>query len=204
MILVMQYLFLDALNQAANAVIAQSVDAGRTLLNAQQVLEACRQQNNPGLPGNTWIQGMRVQNAHWAPDPCQAEQDAVNQLMDADEGGGGDKQATQQQGGAPAPQLANPVDPTPSEDPAIPANEFVVPEPGAHNQWIPLTDEQLQEMLWEAYKEHPVDEEMIQMILDPVKLVRMWCPWGGPGVTNLRWTFKYKPKNSKWIGKWLP
>nr|QMI57920.1 nucleoprotein [Chestnut teal chaphamaparvovirus] len=92
-------LFLDALNQAVNAAIARSVDAGRQLLAAQQTLQACRDLNNPGKPGNTWIQGMRVQNAQWAPDPCQNEQQAVDQLMEADEGGGGDKVATQQQGG---------------------------------------------------------------------------------------------------------
>nr|QMI57934.1 nucleoprotein [Wood duck chaphamaparvovirus] len=206
MMLVMLFLILDILNQAVNAVIAKSVDAGRELLAAQQVLQACRQANNPGLPGNSWMQGMRLQNQMWAADPCQAEQQAVDELMEADEGGGGDKQATQQQGGAPVPQLAHPSDPTPSLDPAIPENEFVVPEPeqGAHNQWIPLTDEQLRDLLFQALEEHPVDPMEIENILNAKKVLHMWCPWGGPWVVNLKWAFKYHPKNSKWISRWLP
>lgn len=206
MISVMVYSLLDALNQAANAVIAKSVDAGRQLLAAQQVLEACRNANNPGLPGNTWMQGMRMQNAAWAPDPCQAEQEAVDQLMEADQSGGGDKVATMQLGGAPAPQLAHPMDPVPNQDPAIPANEYVTPEPGAHNQWTPLLPEEIVQMIideWDARGEHP-DVDMLEDILNPIKILHLWCPWGGPGVTNLRWTFKYHPKNSKWVGKWLP
>lgn len=202
----MVYFILDALNKAANAVIANSQDAGRQLLAAQQTLEACRRANNPGLPGNTWIQGMRIQNAQWQPDPCQTEQEQVDQLMEADLGGGGDKVATMQQGGAPAPQLAHPMDPTPNMDPAIADNEFTVQNPGAHNRWLNLEPHEIVNMIidqWEAEGNMP-DTEMIDDILTQMRVVHMWCPWGGPWVTNLKWTFKYHPKNSDWIGKWLP
>nr|QMI57913.1 nucleoprotein [Chestnut teal chaphamaparvovirus] len=204
MTLVTVHSILDILNQAVNAVIAQNTDAGRQLLAAQQVLQACRDANNPGLPGNTWMQGARMQNQIWAADPCQAEQQAVDELMEAEEGGGGDKQAVQQQGGAPAPQLAHPMDPVPNMDPAVPVNEFVVPEPGAHNQWIPLTDEELRDLLFEALREHPVDPMEIENILNQKRVLHMWCPWGGPWVVNLKWAFKYHPKNSRWVSKWMP
>lgn len=201
-------LFLDALKQAVNATIAKSVDAGRQLLAAQQTLEACRNLNNAGLPGNSWIQGMRVQNAQWAPDPCQAEQEAVDQLMEADEGGGGDKVATQQQGGAPAPQLAHPMDPTPNTDPAVPENEFVASHPGAYISWSPLTEGEIVDMILDEWNQRgegmEIDPRSLEDILAMMKMAKMWCPWGGPGVTNLKWAFKYHPKNSKWIERWLP
>ncbi|QMI57838.1 nucleoprotein [Chestnut teal chaphamaparvovirus 3] len=150
------------------------------------------------------MQGMRTQNLNWAPDPCQKEQDAVNQLMEADEQGGGDRVATQQLGGAPAPQLAHPEDPVPNMDPAVPGNEFVTPDPGAHNQWMPMEAEDLLEMFFQALRDDPIDPMEIEQILNPVRILHLWCPWGGPGVKDLKWSMHYHPKNSKWIGKWLP
>nr|QMI57858.1 nucleoprotein [Chestnut teal chaphamaparvovirus] len=146
---------------------------------------------------------MRTQNLQWAPDPCQKEQEAVDQLMEAEEGGGGDKVATQQLGGAPAPQLAQTGDPVPNLDPAVPENEFVTPEPGAHNQWVPMSEEELRDFLLEALNDHSMDID-IDQILNPVRILHLWCPWGGPGVTDMKWAMHYKPKNSKWVGKWLP
>lgn len=205
--LVMGHLFLDALRQAADAVLASSADAARTVLAAQQALEACRNQNNPGLPGNSWIQGMKAQNLVWAPDPCQQEQAALDNLnkQSAVEG---NQEAIQGLGGAPAPQLATDWDPTPQTDPAIPESEYIVPEPGAASPFLPLTDEELRDLFFQAMKEIPLDQEMIEQFVDPimsaVKYYHLWCPWGGPGVHQLKWKLKYKPNNQDWIGKWCP
>lgn len=200
-------LFLDILNKVVNAIAADSADAARQLLTAQQTLEACRNANNPGLPGNSWIQGARMQGSMWAPDPCQAEQDQVQALVEQG-AAEGNQVATQQLGSAPAPQLTTSQDPVPNLDPAIPASEFVTPTPGANNMYSPLGSEELMEILMTAMREHPIDEDIIMELVDPVakaiKYYQLWCPWGGPGVDNLKWSFKYKPKNSDWMGKWAP
>nr|QMI57898.1 nucleoprotein [Chestnut teal chaphamaparvovirus] len=199
-------LLLDILNQAVNAAAAKSADAARMLLTAQQTLEACRNMNNPGLPGNSWIQGARMQQAMWAPDPCAAEQEAVDTLMEQG-AAGGNQVATQGVGGAPAPQLATDYDPVPNLDPAISASEFAVPDPGAVNRFLPLSEEDLLEILHDALRDRAEDmewDEHIRNILEGRKKYLLWCPWGGPGVKDLKWTFKYRPKNHHWIGKYLP
>lgn len=199
-------LLLDILNQVANAAAASSADAARMLLTAQQTLEACRNLNNPGLPGNSWIQGARMQQAMWAPDPCAQEQEAVDNLMEQG-AAGGNQVATQGVGGAPAPQLATDYDPVPNLDPAIPMSEFVAPDPGAVNRFLPLSDQDLYEILMEAMRERAEDMELgdqIQAILEGRRKYLLWCPWGGPGIKDLKWTFKYRPRNHSWIGKWTP
>nr|QMI57962.1 nucleoprotein [Grey teal chaphamaparvovirus] len=199
-------LILDILNQAANAAAAKSADAARQLLVAQQTLEACRNMNNPGLPGNSWMQGARMQQAMWQPDPCAAQQEAVDNLIEQG-AAGGNQVATQGVGGAPAPQLATSEDPVPNLDPAIPASEFEIPDQGAQNMYLPLGEEGLEEMIWEEIWQQHLNfdaEEMIDEMMQAVRYFKLWCPWGGPGVKNLKWSFKYKPKNKAWINNWLP
>nr|QMI57883.1 nucleoprotein [Chestnut teal chaphamaparvovirus] len=194
------YLFLDALNQTVNAVIAKSVGAGRLILAAQQ-LEECRSQNNPYQ--NSWLPGAVNQNLAWASDPCQNLQEEVDQLQ-KQAAAGGNKEATQQLGGAPAPQLAQAVDPVPSTDPAIPANEFEIPQEGANNQWSPVDPEEVVRMIVEEWGDRPVPDEYMEDIEIMFFHVQLWCPWGGPSTRNLKWKFRYLPKNSAWMGRWLP
>lgn len=194
-------LFLEQLNGAVNAVIADSAGAARLLLAAQQ-LNQCLENANPHSPRNQWIPGMINQNLQWAPNPCQPEQEAVDQLtqQSAVEG---NQTATQQLGGAPAPQLATAGDPVPSQDPAIPASEFEPGNPGASSPWEPVLPEDVMMMLADRLEDLE-DQDMIDLdnILDSMKYYQLWCPWGGPSVKNLKWT--YKPKNRNWLGKWTP
>lgn len=194
------YLFLDALNKAVNAVIAESVPAGRLILAAQQ-LEACRQKNNPYR--DLWMPGLAPVRVAWAPDPCQKEQEEIQQLQNQG-AAAGNQVATQQLGGAPAPQLASAQDPVPSTDPSIPANEYDIPMEGANNQWSPLIPEDVLDMIIDQMGDQPIDQEMQDDLMEMFKYVKLWCPWGGPATWNLKWKFKYHPKNSDWMGKWKP
>lgn len=200
MMLPLVYLILDALNAAANAVTASSVGAGRLILAAQQ-LQDCLEKNNPYQ--NNWLPGMVAQNTQWLPNPCQGEQEQVEALQNQ-AAAGGNQVASMQLGAAPAPQLAEATDPVPSTNPAIPANEWDVPEHGANNQWSPIEPEEIIEMIIQELGDQPRDEEMIQDILEGMKYVQLWCPWGGPKTRNLKWKFQYRPNNSDWIGKWCP
>ncbi|QMI57830.1 nucleoprotein [Chestnut teal chaphamaparvovirus 1] len=201
MICPMVFLLLELLNQAANAVTASSVGAGRLLLAAAQ-LQACRQENNPHR--SQWLPGMVATNLQWAQDPCQKEQEQLNNLLEQG-AAAGNQVATQQLGGAPAPQLAEATDPTPNTDPAVPMNEFVVPEQGANNQWSPLIPEDVLDMIVDQYQgEEPPDVEMLDSIMEQMRYYLLWCPWGEPGQRNLKWNFKYRPRNSSWIASWLP
>ncbi|UOH27071.1 nonstructural protein 2 [Galliform chaphamaparvovirus 15] len=196
---------LELLNQAANAVTASSVGAGRLLLASQQLAE-CRQRADPRAPMNSWMPGLHSQNLLWAPDPCQKEQDAVDQLQQQ-AAAGGNQVATQQLGGAPAPQLAEATDPVPNPDPAVPENEFAVPYPHTQNQWSPILPEDVVDMIVDHYRENdygPPDQDMLDEILEMMKIYHLWCPWGGPGVKNLKWRMKYQPPAHDWIGKWVP
>lgn len=198
--------FLDALNQAVNAVTAASVGAGRLILASAQ-LAACRAQQDPRGPMNSWMPGMIPQNLQWAPDPCQSEQEQVD-LLQEQASAGGNQVATQQLGAAPAPQLAEATDPVPNTDPAIPVTEFTTPpSEGAQNQWAPLLPEDILEMIIEAYEEeqhNAPDVEMLDEILEQMKMYHLWCPWGGPGTQNMKWKMKYKPPLSSWINTWAP
>lgn len=197
----MAFLFLEQLNQAVNAAIATSVGAGRLVLAAAQ-LQECRNQNNPHR--NSWIPGMAAQNLQWAADPCQTQQEEVDQLI-AQGAAEGNQVATQQLGAAPAPQLAESVDPVPNTDPAVPLSEFVVPEPGAQNPWSPVLPEEVMDMIIDLYEgEEPPEQMLLDNILDQMRYYLLWCPWGGPNLKNLKWHFKYKPKNSNWVGNWVP
>nr|WPV87703.1 nonstructural protein 2 NS2 [Chaphamaparvovirus anseriform 7] len=197
----MVFLFLDALAQAANAAIARSVGVGRLVLAAQQLAE-CRQNNNPFK--QSWIPGAVSSNLQWAADPCQNEQEALDNLIQQGQPEG-NQVATQQLGGAPAPQLAESTDPVGNTDPAIPANEFIVPAPGAQDSWSPiLPEDALDAILMEYQEEEPPEEMLLDEILEGMRYYLLWCPWGGPGVKNLKWKFQYKPKNSSWINRWVP
>nr|WPV87711.1 nonstructural protein 2 NS2 [Chaphamaparvovirus anseriform 9] len=197
MICRMVCLILDALSQAVNAVIANSVEAGRILLASQQLAE-CRAQNNPYQ--NVWMPGLGIQNLQWAADPCQKEQEAVDQLQQQ-AAAAGNQVATQQLGGAPAPQLATSVDPTPNTDPAIPMNEYI-PAQGAQNAWSPLELNEIMEMIVQEAGDVEIDDMDLDEILNKMLYYKLWCPWGLPGTHNLKW--KYQPKNPKWISQWLP
>ncbi|UOH27026.1 nonstructural protein 2 [Chaphamaparvovirus galliform4] len=197
----MVYLFVELLNQAANAAIASNVAAGRLLLASQQ-LQECREANNPYK--NSWIPGLAPANLQWAPDPCAEQEEALQNLMKQG-AAEGNQVATQQLGGAPAPQLAVAMDPVPNTDPSIPMNEFVTPVPGAQNQWSPLVPDDVLEMIVDNYPEGEEPEEMmLDQILDGMLKYQMWCPWGEPGRKNARWKFIYKPINSRWVGNWTP
>nr|QMI57797.1 nucleoprotein [Pacific black duck chaphamaparvovirus] len=196
----MAFLILDALNLAVNAVTASSVAAGRLILAAQQ-LEDCRSKNNPYR--DQWLPGAVPQNLAWAPDPCRDLQEEVNALQDQ-AAAGGNQVATQQLGGAPAPQLAEARDPVPNQDPAVPANEFEIPEQGANNQWSPLVPEDIVEMIVQEMGDMPILDEDMEDIQIMFFHVNLWCPWGGPSSKNLKWRFRYQPRNSDWMGKWLP
>lgn len=198
-ICLMVCLLLDSLNQAVNATIASSVGAARLLLAAQQ-LQECREQNNPYR--NSWLPGLASPKLQWAVDPCQKEQEAVDQLNEQG-AAGGNQVATLQLGGAPAPQLAMSVDPVPNPDPAVPLSEYVVPEPnGPQNNWTPVEPEDIIEMIIQEMGEQEINDADMEEILTSMRYVQMWCPWGGPGTHNLKW--KYQPKSSTWINKWCP
>lgn len=192
--------FAERVQQAANAFLASSVAAAR-LGEAAQQLADCRQANNPR---SQWLPGMVAQQAMWAPDPCAEEENALAKLQE--EAGGNQEVPAQNLGAAVAPQLAMEGDPTPNMDPAIPEQEFTVPEPGASNHWLEAmdTDEFIGGLL--AHVRSPTDQEMeeIETIAEMVRVYRLWCPWGGPPVKNLKWKMKYRPKNIKWIGVWCP
>ncbi|UOH27042.1 nonstructural protein 2 [Galliform chaphamaparvovirus 8] len=196
-------LSLEQLNAIANAVTAKSVGAGRLLLAAQQ-LQDCRERNNPYK--ESWLPGFPAQNLAWATDPCQKEQEAVDNLLQQG-AAGGNQVATQQLGGAPAPQLAEATDPVGNTDPAIPANEFTTPEPGAQNIWSPIAPQDVIDMIvdmWQEQQENPPEPMLLDSILDQMRMYQLWCPWGEPGRKNARWKFIYKPINSRWVGNWLP
>ncbi|QRK03695.1 nonstructural protein 2 [Duck-associated chapparvovirus 2] len=197
----MVYFVLDALNQAVNAAVAHSVGVGRLVLAAQQ-LQDCREQNNPHR--NSWLPGMPAQNLQWAADPCQKEQDQVDELM-KQSAAAGNQVATQQLGGAPAPQLAESTDPVGNTDPAIPMSEYVVPQVGAQNPWSPvLPEDALEAILMEYQDQEPPEDMILDEILEMMRYFLLWCPWGGPGRKNLKWRFRYNPNNSDWAGKWIP
>ena len=198
----MVFLFLESLNQAANAAIAANVGAGRLLLASQQLRE-CREANNPYK--NSWMPGLAPANLQWAPDPCAEQEEALQNLMKQG-AAEGNQVATQQLGGAPAPQLAESTDPTPNTDPAIPMNEYVVPTQGAQNQWSPIVPEDVMDMILDNYPEdaEPPEEMMLDEILEHMLYYIMWCPWGQPGTKNAKWKLIYKPINSQWVGNWTP
>ena len=202
MICPMVFFILELLNQAANAAIADNVGAGRLLLASQQ-LQECRVNNNPYK--NSWFPGLAPNSLQWAPDPCAKEQEAVDNLM-KQSAAEGNQVATQQLGGAPAPQLAVAVDPVPNTDPAIPMNEYVTPQPGAQNNWSPIVPEDVMEMILDQYPEdqEPPEDMMLDEILDGMYKYMLWCPWGEPGRKNAKWKFIYKPLNSNWVGNWVP
>nr|UQT67962.1 NS2 [Phasianus chaphamaparvovirus] len=165
-------------------------------------LEACRQENNPYR--SSWLPGMPAQNLKWIQDPCQKQQEEVENLIEQG-AAAGNQEATMQLGGAPAPQLAESTDPVPNTDPAIPMMEYVVPEPGANNRWSPIVPSDVLEMIWEEYEgQEPPEQMLVDEILDQMKRYQLWCPWGEPGRKNQKWNFKYKPINSSWVGNWKP
>nr|QMI57787.1 nucleoprotein [Pacific black duck chaphamaparvovirus] len=191
---------LDRVQQAANAVIASSAPAARLALAAQQLAE-CQERNNPR---SLWLPGMVPQQAQWAPNPCAEEENTLANLQQ--DASGGKVVPAGNLGAAVAPQLATSEDPTPSMDPAIPMSEFTAPEPGMNNMWAdPIDAPDLMDMIIANLPE-PTDQEMqdLDEILHRARMYQLWCPWGGPGVHNLKWKMQYKPKNQEWIGKWLP
>nr|QMI57906.1 nucleoprotein [Chestnut teal chaphamaparvovirus] len=203
----MVYLILERANRAVNAVIASNSQAARLLLAANQLNE-CILRNDQRAPGNSWLPGMTDLKNQWGPDPCAKEREAVESIQK--EVAGNQVPALQNLGAAPAPQLAHPADPTPNTDPAIPGSEFVVPDPGQNNPFQPLTHEEIMELIEEGQRmavedlqEHLMEiQEQMNQIYGVTKKLILWCPWGGPGVRNLRW--KYEPKNSDWLRKWVP
>lgn len=208
----MVVLILERSNQAVNAVIASNSQAARLLLAAQQLNE-CINRNDPRSPGNSWIPGMVDSKSQWAPDPCAKEREAVESIQQAI---AGEKVAALQNlGAAVAPQLAHPQDPIPNTDPAVPSSEFVVPDPGQDNPLNPLTHQEIMELIEEGMREDPMEvpedlleewDRMVQNQMNQISTVTkrliLWCPWGGPGVKNLKW--EYKPKNIDWLNKWVP
>nr|QMI57903.1 nucleoprotein [Chestnut teal chaphamaparvovirus] len=194
-------LFLDALAKAANAAIAESVGVGRLVLAAQQLKE-CREKTNPYK--ESWLPGMPAQNIQWGADPCRTEQEQVDALIQQS-AAKGNQVATQQMGGAPAPQLAETTDPVGNTDPAIPANEFVTPQQGAQDVWSPLLPEDALDVIMMHYEGdlEPV-RDLIEEMEEDMKYYLLWCPWGEKGRKNAKWNFKYKPINSSWVGNWAP
>lgn len=193
--------FVERMNIAANAIIAKEAEAARLLL-ATQALQKCIQQNDPRGPGNTWL-GIVPQQAQWAPDPCQNERDTVAQMQEQT-AADSNVPALQNLQAAPAPQLATTQDPVPAQDPMIPESEFTAPDPGINNMFSPQLPGNLEAMILGELGED-VDQEMrdqVQDLLNATRVVRMWCPWGGPGTWNLK--LIYKPKNERWLGKWIP
>nr|QMI57952.1 nucleoprotein [Wood duck chaphamaparvovirus] len=147
---------------------------------------------------------MPANNLQWAQDPCQKQQEQVDNLIEQG-AAAGNQVATLQLGGAPAPQLAAADDPVPTTDPAIPMNEFVVPQPGAQNVWSPLIPEDVLDMIVDYYEgQGPPDQEMLEEIEEQMRYYLLWCPWGEPGRKNQKWNFKYRPINSTWVGNWKP
>lgn len=194
------HFILDRVQNAANAALVSSAAAARLGLAAQQLAE-CREKNNPR---SLWLPGMVPQQAQWAPDPCQEEENTLESLQR--DAGGGKVVPAGNLGAAVAPQLATSQDPTPATDPAIPMSEFVAPAPGASNMWTDtMTVREFMEIIMQDLPS-PTDEELMQLdeILNRVRVVHLWCPWGGPPVHNLKWKMEYKPKNQDWIGHWLP
>nr|QMI57848.1 nucleoprotein [Chestnut teal chaphamaparvovirus] len=200
----MVVLILERANQAVNAVIADNSQAARLLLAAQQLNE-CINRNDPRAPGNSWLPGVVDSRNQWAPDPCAKEREAVESMQEAI---AGEKVAALQNlGAAVAPQLAHPQDPIPNTDPAVPSSEFVVPDPGQNNPFNPLTEEEIMELIEQGMRE-PLEEwdehmrDLSNQISTVMRRLILWCPWGGPGMKNLKW--QYKPKNEDWLNKWVP
>ncbi|QMI57782.1 nucleoprotein [Pacific black duck chaphamaparvovirus 1] len=200
-------LILERANRAVNAVIASNSQAARLLLAANQ-LNDCILRNDQRSPGNSWLPGMVDLKNQWGPDPCAKEKEAVESLQK--EIAGNQVPALQNLGAAPAPQLAHPADPTPNTDPAIPGSEFVAPDPGQANPFNPMSFDEIMELIEQGQQEL-VDDfaahlEEIAMQMDQIygvtKKLILWCPWGGPGVRNLKWN--YKPNNASWLNKWAP
>lgn len=184
-----------------NAVIATSAGAGRLVLAAQQ-LQDCRDRTNPYR--DSWLPGAISNNLRWAADPCQKEQEAVDSLNEQS-ALAGNQVATQGLGGAPAPQLAEADGPVGNTDPAIPLNEFVVPQPGIASNWQPILPEDVLDMILMEYEEQePPEDMLLDDLLNEMKYYLLWCPWGGRPKRNLKWKFTYNPKNSDWAGKWVP
>lgn len=201
----MVVLILEPITQAVNAVIAGNSAAARLLLASNQLNE-CILRNDPRAPGNSWLPGMISQQNQWGPDPCAKEREAVESLQQ--QAAGNQAAALQNLGAAPAPQLAHPQDPVPSTDPAIPVSEYVAPDPGMNSPWDTPNQEEIVNMIVEEFLQQRAaeltDEDLmeIESIFNVTRKLILWCPWGLPGVRNLKW--KYSPKNIDWLRKWVP
>nr|QMI57804.1 nucleoprotein [Pacific black duck chaphamaparvovirus] len=200
-------LILERANRIANAAIAANSQAARLLLAAQQ-LDECIQRNDPRAPGNSWLPGVVNPNNQWGPDPCGKERETLESMQQSI---AGEKVAALQNlGAAVAPQLAHPQEPTPNTDPAVPASEYVVPDPGQDNPFMAMSHDEIMELIEqgaqqaiEDFQTHLAEiAEAMDTIYGATRKVILWCPWGGPPVRNLKW--QYKPKNDSWLNKWAP
>nr|WPV87707.1 nonstructural protein 2 NS2 [Chaphamaparvovirus anseriform 8] len=206
MMFLMVVLILERANRIANVLIAKSQGMGRLILASQQ-LQECIEKNNPYNPQNQWMPGMLAQNLMHQADPCADQRQEVEELMNQS-AAGGNKVATSELGGAPAPQLATAGDPTPNTDPAIALNEFVVPSPDMQNNWSPVNaadvwNEWMKE--WEERGGGEIPEDMEDDLLLPMFHLELWCPWWIPEARKSRkWKLKYHPRNDAWMGRWKP
>ncbi|QEJ80806.1 NP [Psittacara leucophthalmus chapparvovirus] len=201
--------FTERVNLAANAAIVQQAAAARLLL-ASQNLAACREENNPYLPGrNPFGVPARLM---WAADPC-AEQEkelagatvahadavAAAQVSNAP--------TAQDLPSAPAPQLSDSWD-IAATNPVIPESEFVTPDPHLQNMWSPLSILDVMEMIamelenqGESTSSSEIEEEM-ELIYENMRAFQSWWAWEKPKRKRRR--YQFKPKNEDWIGRWMP
>lgn len=202
--------FADRANAAVNAAIVQQAADARYAM-AAQALAACREMNNPFIPGNSLFGPSRAQM--FGPDPCQTE---MNEMQNA----AMNREAallTAQTTAAPtpaaphaaaAPQLSETVDIVDLLDPTVPETEFVVPSPTLSNMWSPDSIEEAMIRIAQQLEQdgngpiRPEDVEEMDLIFENMtQLLNWWC-WVKPKRQRKR--YKFLPKNQSWIGKWTP
>ncbi|AHF54688.1 NP [turkey parvovirus 2] len=202
-------MFVELVNIAANAVIAQQAAAARLLM-ASQALAECREQNNPYLPGNSLFGPTRAQM--WGPDPCeQQEQDLASATADhqasvqlAQKSSAPTPQDIQS---APQPQLSSTW--STEYDPSIPLTEFLVPSPALMSEWSPTSLQEVLDML--AIEMEDISsgsstssevQEAMEVVQENMMCFLLWDPWDIPPKKRKR--YRFQPKNASWIGKWVP
>lgn len=194
---------IERLNQAANAAFAREAAAGR-LLAAQQAYAACRERNNPYLPGNSLFGPTR--NQMWGPDPCQEE---MNELAGATTANQAAAELAQIQAAptiespsaAAAVQLADTWDSSELFDPIL----MNVDLEAVQNMWSPTGIEETMEMIaveMDLENASESDLEDMEIIYQNLIALIHWDP--GYPTKRTKSRLRLLPKKQEWIGSWVP
>lgn len=206
MYLKMLITFLERVNIAANAVIAEQAAAARLLL-ASQALAQCREENNPFLPSNPFGPSL---SQRWGPDPCLEQEKELAGATTAHQEAAAAAQisnapASQNLAAAPGTQLSNTWEPSELFEGTLQNTDY----PQLQSMWSPTSVEDVLEMIAVQMEADQVGEMMWEEMGEELDRLRrnmtaLLCWDISHQTVRRRLRLRLTLTNTTWIGSWSP